>query len=210
MENKKGQGSLEIFKMKSVLEKQQELQAQGRRLLKKLEVLKLLGKCGEAKIVGSMDLGLMTWGDIDLDVVAPEDFSREDFLAVVRRLFAKKETSNVILADNCKLSEVLIKQKIPPSFYLGWQGDFEGVDWKMDIRFLIGGAEKDEGKEAFLQKVKAASLEEREAILRIKEEVCQWPEYKNKQLFSVDVYRAVLEEGVRSVEGFKEWRASKL
>jgi hypothetical protein len=190
--------------MENVFEKQNKLQDQGRRLLEKLGILDLLGKYGEVRIVGSMDLGLMTWGDIDLDVAVEEKFSHEDFFEVVKELFAKKENQNVILADNRELSEALKAQKIPPSFYLGWQGEFEGAAWKMDIRFLIGGFEENEEKEVFLKKVKAASPEEREVILKIKSEVCQWPEYQNKQVFSVDVYRAVLEEGIRSAGEFKK------
>jgi hypothetical protein len=48
----------------------------------------------------------------------------------------------------------------------------------------------------------------RNDILVIKEAVCGWPEYRDS-LLSVHVYEAVLENGVRGVEEFREWWRKK-
>lgn len=50
---------------------------------------------------------------------------------------------------------------------------------------------------------------DRLAILRIKNDVCRRPEYR-KQVRSIDIYTAVLEQGVRTVEEFDRWALTSL
>lgn len=71
-----------------LLEQQSQLQKQAKEVLQTLGLISLLKKYGDPVIVGSMSLGLMTWRDLDIEVVMKKldmDFIAEICAELVRK-----------------------------------------------------------------------------------------------------------------------------
>jgi len=182
-----------------LLPKQVELQRQARNILKELQLIEYLSKFGKPQIVGSVAMGLMTWPDIDIEVIVDEIPNKEDLAAIAKHLFLFPNTSKFILIDNgIRKSSHLPKD----GMYTGFHYLFNNALWEFDIWFfkrnIITG--KDD-----LDWIKQKLTEDnRLIILEIKQQIRNNPKYK-KEIFSTDIYKAVLKQGVSNLEGFKEY-----
>lgn len=80
------------------LEKQQkELQDEGREVLEKLQLIPFLSKFGTPNIVGSFSLGLMTWPDIDIELV--KNINEEEYWQTVKYIFGKGNLKHITIMD---------------------------------------------------------------------------------------------------------------
>lgn len=196
-----------MFKTKPFQEKQDNLQKEAVEILDKLNLLDFLSKLGNAKIVGSFALGLMTWKDIDIDLTVDE-LKENNYFQAVQYLFSNPEVKRLILSDNRILSEKLKAQGIPGSMYLGvFAKGKEDSEWKIDIRFVKDSLVR---AEKYIEEIQnKLNDENREIILEIKSEICAHPKYINKEIFGVDVYDAVLDAGVKNFDDFKKYLEDK-
>ena len=193
--------------MTNVLEKQDALQSEATEILNKLNLLDFLSKFGNAKVIGSVALGLMTWRDIDIDMVVDE-LKEEDYFQVAQYLFSNPEVKRLILSDNRVLSEKLKAQGIPESMYLGVFVKANGDDeWKIDIRFVKDSLVR---AEKYIDEIKSKLNDEnKKIILEIKNVICAHPKYINKEIFGVDIYNSVLEGKVKNLDEFREYLSNK-
>lgn len=108
------------------------------------------------------------------------------------------------MSDNRFLTDALIAQGIPESLYLGvFVESDSGTLWKIDIRFVLL---KNLRANSYVEETKLRLNDKtREKILEIKEIICLDQKYMNKEINSVDIYKAVLNEGVRDVKEFKAY-----
>ena len=65
-----------------------DLQKEAYEVLEKLDLLNILSTYGKPEIVGSLATGLMTWRDIDLEVV--DKIDEDKYWDVVKKIFAEK------------------------------------------------------------------------------------------------------------------------
>jgi hypothetical protein len=178
------------------LKESETLQQSARQLLRKLHLLEILRSAGDAKVVGSMKFGLMTWRDIDIDVVSKNDPSKGQAVKIQNQLMRERGCKSSKLIDN------LIQLEIdrPKSIYLGisYQDD-ENNYWKIDIRFINV---KDVASDTTNELIKKHLNESNKlTILEIKEQVSDDPRY-HKEFSSVDIYEAVLLDKVKSFDEF--------
>ncbi|RJP47491.1 MAG: hypothetical protein C4584_00360 [Armatimonadetes bacterium] len=182
------------------LQKQQEdLQKEGNSLLSKWKLLEELSKYGKVTVVGSMALGLMTWRDIDIEVQG--DISKDDYFEIARYIFNQHKLNDIRLAD--------YRKDYNPGHQKGlyinvraWANETD--KWKLDVWFILPGESK---LDEYYRKTKEKlNIEKINAILFIKNAVCQNPKYR-KVYSSVDIYKAVLDEGVTNLDQFKEYLA---
>jgi len=140
----------------------------------------------------------MTWRDIDIDLEIEGDLKEEDFWDTAKYLLALEKVTLITLVDNRQL----IEKYRPPSMYIG--GRYHAVDeskWKIDIRFV---SEQHAIAQKYINTISSKLTEDRrKAILRIKNVVAQDPRYR-KEISSVDIYEAVIDNGVIDFDGFKE------
>lgn len=193
--------------MTNLIEKQDVLQKEATEILSKLSLMDFLSKFGDAKVIGSMALGLMTWRDIDIDL-AVDELKKSDYFQTVQYLFSNTEVKRLILSDNRKLSDKLIAQGIPESMYLGVfvkaKGDNE---WKIDIRFIKDSLVR---TEKYIDETKSRLTDKnRKIILEIKDAVCTHPKYIHKKIFGVDIYSSVLNGQVKNIDEFKKYLSDK-
>lgn len=178
-----------------VFKKQNILQQQASEVLNQTDLINILSKYGKVKMVGSVALGLMTWPDIDIDLESIDEVNDKDYFEIVQYIFGQKFIKQLILIDNRSSFE----KNRPKSMYIGAIYDFEGVDWKIDIRYLNPSSARAENE---LKQIKSRlTSENTKAILEIKTAFHNHPEYR-KKFSGYDIYDAVLDRGISTVEEF--------
>jgi hypothetical protein len=172
------------------------LRAEADALLRRYGILEIFGAYGRPYLSGSYDLQLMTWRDLDVYLeMEPLEYGR--FLEMVARLGRALEPRKLSLTDHVRFpaTEPVV------GLYCGIQtGVLAQGGWKIDVWGVTPAtcAEKLRHCDAIRERLTA---ETREAILRIKNEVCRMKGYRDT-MTSQQVYEAVLERGVGSVEEF--------
>jgi hypothetical protein len=180
------------------LQLEQQLRREADELLGARGLQALLAQFGLPKIQGSYALQLMTWRDLDIYLVA-EQHSVAPFFALGGRL-AELLAPHKMSFRNEQLAR---SQGLPNGLYWGvYLGDERLGAWKIDI-WAVEPPEY--ARLMVVQHELAARLTEqvRATILAIKAHCWQDPRYR-KDFSSLDIYRAVLDEGVESVSQFNE------
>jgi len=174
----------------------QKLQRDAEAILKQLHLADHLSDRAEVVPVGSYTYHLMAWEDLDIDLVTesqPEDTLIWD---TARFLSSQPQVKLLLIADNRAGKK---EHNRPRSVYLGLKYDYRGTIWKVDIR-LLSKADISP-KASWLTALQTASDEQKALILKIKHNLKDDPRY-HQEVSSVSVYKAVLEEGIDSVEAF--------
>lgn len=185
-----------------LIKKQVSLQSQAQEVLKNLDLINLLSRYGKPRIVGSVALGLMTWPDIDIDLISKNEINEKDYFEIVQKLFDQENIKQLVLINN----QTSFEKNRPRSVYLGIIFDLAGVDWKIDIRYL-NSVDAYAGND--LEEIKAKITNDKiEAILEIKTAFHNHPKYR-KEFSGYDIYVAVLNRSVSTVEEFEDYLKSK-
>jgi hypothetical protein len=157
---------------------------------------------GEIHVVGSYALQLMVWRDLDIHIVRP-DLQPRPFFELGGKLAQLLKPAKMHYRDEL----VMQTPDLPSGLYWGiYLGDEREDAWKIDI-----WATDEEGfksatrHDAWLRP--ALTDDVRTRILRVKSAVWQDPRYR-KSFSSLDVYRAVIENGVGDVEAFHRYLES--
>lgn len=181
-----------------LLKQQDELQKEGKQLLEKIGLLEFISRFAKPEIVGSMASGLMVWPDIDLELVV-DRFNDEDYWETVKFMFYIKEIYHSIYIQDFRKSQ---NPNTPKGLYIGTKIENEGKEWKIDLWFILPHIK---GLENMNEWIKGKLNDENRAIiLNIKSEL-----YKNikytKDFFSIDIYKAVINNGVQDLDGFRKY-----
>jgi hypothetical protein len=156
----------------------------------------MLARHGEVHVVGSYALGLMTWRDLDIHIVR-EDLDVRAFFGLGSEIASLLKPHRMHFRDESTVGT----PGLPRGFYWGiYLGDERSGAWKIDIWQT--------DRQAF-QLVRrfgdelSARLNDanRAVILAIKAACWRHPQYR-RGFTSADVYEAVLDRGVRDVQGF--------
>ena len=159
----------------------------------------VLSEYGRPILRGSYVLGLMTWRDLDIHLIAP-DLALARFLELGARIGSHLSASKLNFRDHRGSTA----PDVPSGLYWGiYLGDERAGAWKLDLwAFDSLVADPAENREAAL----AARLqpELRAAIMSIKSAVWQDPGYR-RNFSSQDIYAAVLDAGVRTAADFRSY-----
>jgi hypothetical protein len=185
--------------------RQDALQAEADAVERHLGLDKALKEWGDPVRVGSAALGLMVRPDLDITVVCPalDDAVTEAVAGVGAGLLRHPRVRQVTLRDDT--GHWNTDPAYPDGLYIGVKyRSLEGKDWNLDIWFV-----DEPDRQPDLEHVKEfpARLtdESRLAILDIKTAWADNAGY-GSVVQSYDVYRAVLDDGVRDAAQFEEWR----
>ncbi|MBQ7052567.1 MAG: hypothetical protein IJN79_07200 [Clostridia bacterium] len=163
------------------------------RILYELGLYDRLKEIGRPHVIGSYRMDMMAWNDPDLDI-ENRDMSKEklhDLTAYILRTFspcwyeAKEE----------------INDEGKTVWFHGFEAVVDGELWNFDLWFF--DEETIQKAEAYCDRTAAraeAMPGSREAIMRIKEELIARDLYGYGKYASMDVYRAVLDQGIRTAE----------
>lgn len=156
-------------------------------------LLELTRACGEVLVGGSYHSELMVWRDLDLYIGMDTD-DLDVFFDLGPRIVERFHATKAFFTD--------ARASDPAGLYWGIRlGDLAGGAWKFDIWAVKPEAlvQRRSSADAFVERLTAAT---RSAILDLKTHYWADPRYRN-EITSDDIYRAVLDEGVRSPSAFE-------
>lgn len=183
----------------SPLDLARDLKQRADALLVETGLLELLTHNGEVLPTGSYSYDLMTWRDIDL-CLATKTIDIQTIFLLGHEIATLPGVGSMYYRN-----EFIMKTPGNPQAVF-WCVDFYPPGdkrWKVDIlisdpqevaRVLMPGR----------QLLGRLTEESREAIIRIKSVVCQRPAYRQEYNSSA-IYRAVIEESIRTVEEWDLW-----
>jgi hypothetical protein len=166
-------------------------------------LLKLLEEFGEPKVSGSYSLDLMTWRDLDIYLVTA-NIKSIDFFKLGSGIHSllnpiKMSFRNETIANTSGL---------PYGLYWGvYLGDERKGAWKIDV-WAVEKKEYDRLDKFFIQLKNQLTADHAQTIMEIKSQCWQHPQYR-KSFSSMDIYKAVLENNVITLEGFISYLKDK-
>jgi hypothetical protein len=185
-----------------LLAKDAELRAEADRLLAS-GLRRALDDYGDIHIVGSYALRLMAWRDLDIHVVRPA-IDQRGFFELGARI------ADVLSPARMHFRNELVMQTpgLPRGLYWGvYLGDERTGAWKIDVWTSDDAGFR--AVERFAERLRGALTDDvRAAILRIKAAVWDHPQYR-RSFSATDIYSAVVDEGVRDVDGFTAYLAAR-
>jgi len=169
------------------------------KVLKDWDFLNILNKYGTPYIVGSVELDLMTWRDIDIEVISSSAPTKNDIMEIAGYLFNKTGVRKVSPIDYSDVDGV----KKPKGLYVGAEYvDKENNKWKIDVWLLTKDSARTKDTTEMLKHKLTPKF--KEIILDIKSQLSTHPKYR-KEISSVDIYTAVIDSGIKNLEGFKQY-----
>lgn len=189
--------------MNQLIQRTTKLREDAFDLIQQLNLEQLLSRYGQFVLIGSAKYNLMTWRDIDIDVVMKDDPTDEEYWEIVKQIFKINGNELTMLVDN----RVQVTPDRPRSMYIGFKlKDKNNNLWRFDIR-LISTKHMTANKVGNMIE-KHIDDEKRRIILEIKTNVHDDPRY-HKDYQSIDIYEAVLLNDVKTFEEFKAYIKKK-
>ncbi len=170
-------------------------------ILTDLDLLGRLASVGRPVRIGSSAAGMMVVRDIDIGVLCPV-LDTSLIFPIAQSLFEHPHVKRVNLVDE-RGSFQSMSGPEDEGIYCGIRYYEEGTrseaEWKIDVWFFPEAAPRPEI--VIRDRLLNASLDERGAILRIKRDLVEASRY-GTDIHGIDIYRAVLDRGVRSIAEF--------
>ena len=175
----------------------EERYARAQKILHEKGLLDRLKKIGMPHVIGSCRMNMMAWNDLDIDV-ENDGMCREKLYALTAWIL---ETFHPVWYE----AKEEINGEGKTVWFHGFEAFIDGEKWNVDLWFFdretIGKAER------YCDSVKAQTEQTpgaREAIIAIKQELIARGRYGFFDYASMDVYRAVLEQGVSTTDELLE------
>lgn len=168
-------------------------------ILNELGLYNVLKKYGKTFVTGSYFLQLMTWRDLDIYI----DFSNmkdEHFFKLGYDLSALLKPYRMSYRN-----ELIEKTpNLPKGLYWGiYTNSIDSDKWKIDI-WAVDSKQFNQFKLEIKELNSQIDNVKRTYIMDIKSSICNHSQYR-RQLYSVDIYNAVINENVKSIGEFKTW-----
>jgi hypothetical protein len=183
---------------KNLFARQKSLQDEGRRLLVHTQLLDVLEKFGDLLIEGSYAYGAMVDRDIDIRVILATGKPDKQYRnKVINSLLEMPDIGRLNIVDMANFFWSDDQKEV--GIWLGPRIMFENNMWNVDI-WLFDYKNGHKHLDLY-NKMMNISNTDRQMILEIKE-YCLNNNLKQKGSTSVDIYRAVLDEGVRTADEY--------
>ncbi len=217
--NPTDEAHLSVERAAALLRQQVSLQAEASRVIAELDLPSALASAGLPCLWGSYVTGLMAWRDLDVNVVAPGLDALAAF-DVMLPLLTRSHVTEALYKNLVGGSGETALAADDRYFYMlkYWLDARDQPDvaldvpagerlWKVDISFWIADPPREESlpPAAITSRL---TEETRLAILWIKDTWRRLPEYRTS-VYSVDIYQAVFDHGVRSPAEFAAYLAAR-
>jgi hypothetical protein len=165
----------------------------------------LLNGFGQVQLAGSYVSGLMAWPDLDVMVHVGPNFTPADVLDLAHRLIKLPGVHGLDYQDErgARSPTHTVRDE---RYHLVVSLDRADRTWRLDLTLWLNDphANITEWHESLRDTISAA---QRAAVLRIKDVWHRRPEYPD-QVGGWEIYRAVLDNGVRDAADFAIWLAA--
>jgi hypothetical protein len=162
----------------------------------------ILRSFGTPHISGSYSLNLMTWRDLDI-YLEVDNISEADFFSLGSKICAALAPEKMSYRNEC----IAKSHGLPHGLYWGtYLGNERAGAWKIDI-WAVDAVEfrrLDEYCNAIKQMLTPENVL---CILNIKSQCWQDPAYR-RSYTSTDIYNAVLEKQITTIEAFRRYLES--
>ena len=173
-----------------------EMQDKAWRILQDTNIINLWRSIGATvNVVGSLKTGLLISNrDIDLHVYT-DPFNLADSFSVMAKL-----------AENAGISTInyhnLLNHEDRCLEWHAFYTDEDGQSWQLDMIHILADSPYAGYFEKVAERISLALTNEtRTAILGIKQAIP-----KDKKVMAIEVYKAVIDSGIRDVEAFWQWK----
>lgn len=186
--------------------RQAALQAEAWQVLAAPDLAALLADIGPPVLTGSFVSGLMCWREVDVMVLAGADFSPHDVMRLLGRVVGLAGVTGLEYRDErgprCATGQIRDER-----YHVPVTLDRAGHAWQLDLTLWLHDPHRNLTRwhEELRERITA---EQRRAVLRIKDVWHRRPEYPG-EVGGLEVYTAVLEDGVRSPGQFAAWLARR-
>lgn len=170
-----------------------ERRKKAEKILRDTGLLEYLSKIGEPHVIGSYKMNMMAWNDLDIDV--------ENDRMNSERLY---ELTGYILDTFHPLwyeAKEEVNDEGKTVWFHGFHAIMDGEIWNFDLWFFDRDTiDKAEDYCNGIMRMAEQNPESRERIMKMKQELLDRDLYSFYQYSSMDVYRAVLEQGISDAE----------
>jgi hypothetical protein len=182
--------------------RQTALQAQAAAILADLDMAAIVADVGPMLLTGSYVSGLMCWPDLDVMVFAGAEFSPQDVLRLLQRIVDRPEIVGFDYRDE-RGPRAPTGTARDERYHLVLAWARNGQTWRVDLTLWLNDphANVTAWHESLCDSVTA---DQRSAILRIKDVWHRLPSYPDR-VGGLQIYNAVLDDGVRSPQQFATW-----
>lgn len=173
-----------------------ELKVLGDKILYEEGLYNILSKLGDPQIVGSFDLDLLFKPDIDI-TIGVEKYDIQRYFSICSEIADKIKPIRIKYIDQ----SVAKFDTFPfdSGYFLGINLNRDNIKWSIDA--WVFTPEIFEERTNYHNEIKnRINDSNREILINIKRSIFENPNYK-----SVDLYRAVLFEGIESLDDFHKW-----
>ncbi|MGD9607931.1 MAG: hypothetical protein AB7U59_00850 [Desulfovibrionaceae bacterium] len=180
---------------RELLDRSREQGRRAREILARLELIEGWSRFGRPVLVGAVAHDLALDPDIDLEIYCPR-LEPEHGFTVLARAARVPGVLETLYQDH----------RGGPDGALYWRiryRDGDGTDWKVDMWSAPDDYALARGETLVGPLARALTPEIRLAILGLK----QWRAATGTALLSIDLYRAVVDGGVRDPDGLTAWLA---
>lgn len=176
------------------------LKTQADKLVKKTCIMGTFSRYGHlSPIGGSYEYDLMVYPDLDISLISNQ-LDKDSFASLVGELAANEYVRKISTADTVNFPPIYKGR--PKGFWIGLEIPFENDRWGIDCWLQEPEwASADENN--YSERLKSLEQSAKDFILQIKYSLIQRQLY-GKKVSSNDVYDAVLDRGVRSIDAFNE------
>ena len=189
-----------------LLARQCALQDEARRVLGDLDLAALVADIGPLLVTGSFVSGLMCWREVDVMVHAGSDFSPQDVMGLLARIVSRGQVTGLEYRDErgprCATGQVRDER-----YHVTLTVERAGRCWQIDLTLWLHDLHRNVTRwhEDLRERITA---EQRCAVLRIKDDWHRRPTYPH-QVGGLEIYTAVLDDGVRTPDQFAAWLAQR-
>ena len=189
-----------------LLARQSALQQEAREVLAGLDLAALVAGTGSLLVTGSFVSGLMCWPEVDVMVHVGSGFSPPDVMSLLAWIVSRPGVTGLDYRDE-RGPRCVTGQVRDERYHVPITVDRDGGPWQVDLTLWLHDPHHNVTRwhEDLRERITA---EQRLAVLRIKDVWHRRPEYPD-QVGGLDIYAAVLEDGVRTPEQFAAWLARR-
>jgi hypothetical protein len=185
--------------------RQTQLQAEADALRRQWRLDEVLSRIGPVHYTGSYVSGLMVWRDLDVMVLVPSGFGLPDLVGLLADLVALPGLAGFDVHDE-RGPRSPTGQRRDERWHLPLLTDSASGAWRIDLTLWLYDAHVN--LTHWHEELRArVTPEQRAAILTIKNAWQVRPEYPDR-VSGLEIYTAVLEDGVRTPEQFSSWLAT--
>jgi hypothetical protein len=182
------------------------LQAEAAALLDELDRSGVFADVGPLALAGSYVSGLMCWPEVDVMLLVGADYSPADVLRLISRVIELPGVVGFDYRDE-RAGRSPTGTARDERYHLPILLERGAEIWCLDLTLWLHDLHQN--ITAWHQRLRESiTVEQRAAVLQIKHVWCQLPSYPH-EVGGSEIYTAVIEDGVRTPQQFRDWLAAR-